>query len=339
MSWFYVDDQFDDHPKLAELPPELELACVGLWTKAGSWCRRKLTCGQIPRGQVRKLGGTEELAEALVKAGLWESTKGGYAFHGWEEWQETPAEVEAKRDRWKRQKQAWRAGRGRGTPDQPDPPPSGPAMSTGMSTADTWADVERTDAGQPNGHTGGQHPLSSGVSSEESAPCPPPCPGNSQFPIPGTQIPDPKPQTTPARARTRASAREEPELEDGEPEREPTALELVEAEHKRRLIEATGNPPGSTRTLREHYRSIARWVDEKDGNAELLVRRIFAGFWGDKWAKQNSWPLGALATNPGRYLNGRKNGFHRVSGGGSESGTPASSDLNLIGPPVPGEAE
>lgn len=206
MSWFYVDDQFDDCPKLAELPPELELACIGLWTKAGSWSRRKLTGGQIPRGQVRKLGGTEELAEALVKAGLWESRGAGYAFHDWEEWQETPAEVEAKRERWKRQKQAQRAAR----LEKRGLAPSGEA-----STADNQADsgettgvvhrgraVEQTGrfvhGGQPSGH------------SVESAARPPavhpPVPGipNSQFPSPNSQIPEPTPQASPADAGVRA---------------------------------------------------------------------------------------------------------------------------------------
>lgn len=330
MSWFYVDDQFDDHPKLAELSPELELACVGLWTKAGSWCRRKLTGGQIPHGQVRKLGGTKELAEELVKAGLWESTSAGYAFHDWGEWQETPAELEAKRERWRNQK----ANRRRVL----RPPPPEPPTGGGMSAPDTGADSERTDNGQP---TGQGH-----VSAPASAPGPvsvrPPVPGipNSQFP--GTQIPDPNPTPKAPRAGARMRVREEVELEEGEPEREPSTLELVESEHRHRLIEATGNPPGSTRTLREHYRAIAAWVDEKNGDAEVLVRRIFAGFWGDKWAKKNMWPMGALATDPGRYLNGRKNGFHRVSGDkGAANGVAAaaSSDLNLIGPPLPGEAE
>jgi hypothetical protein len=324
MSWFYVDDQFDDHPKLAELPPELELACVGLWTKAGSWCRRKLTGGQIPHGQVRKLGGTKELAEALVKAGLWESTSTGYAFHNWSTWQETPEELQAKRDRWRAQK----ANRRRVLRAAPADPPPDPPTGGGVSAPDTRADSARTGNGQDGGL------------GAESASCPPdvrtPVQGipNSQFP--GTQIPDPKPTPKAPRAGARVYAREEP---DGEPEREPSTLELVEAEHRRRLIEATGNPPGSTRTLREHYRAIAAWVDEKNGNAEVLVRRIFAGFWGDKWAKKNLWPLGALANDPGRYLQGKKNGFHRVNGSSGTNGPPTASDLNLIGPPAPGEAE
>jgi hypothetical protein len=108
VSWFYVDDGLPDHEKLALLPERMLTACIGLWTLSGAWSRKKLTGGNIPRGQVRRLGGTAKEAELLVQCGLWVKTQDGYAFHDWAEWQETPEEVEIKREQSKARTRRWR---------------------------------------------------------------------------------------------------------------------------------------------------------------------------------------------------------------------------------------
>lgn len=109
MPWFFVDDGFADCPKLAEFPDDATmLAAVGLWTLSGSWSRKKLTGGFVPHGQVRRFGATPELATALVASGLWEDANGGYRFHDWSEWQETPDEVDAKRATNRQRQRAWR---------------------------------------------------------------------------------------------------------------------------------------------------------------------------------------------------------------------------------------
>lgn len=116
MSWFYVDDGFADHVKLALLPPDKMLAAVGLWTLAGAWSRKKNQGGVIPLGQVKRLGGSEKLSQALVTAGLWKVVDGGFAFHDWSEWQETPEEVEKKKEHEKLRKQEWRRKKGLSRP-------------------------------------------------------------------------------------------------------------------------------------------------------------------------------------------------------------------------------
>ncbi len=108
MSWFFVDDQFPDCEKLELLPPKMLTSCVGLWTLAGAWSRRNLTGGDVPSGRVTKLGGTIKEANLLVSCGLWEKIEGGYRFHDWADWQETPEEVEDKRARARARTSRWR---------------------------------------------------------------------------------------------------------------------------------------------------------------------------------------------------------------------------------------
>jgi hypothetical protein len=114
VSWFYVDDRFHSHKKLAHLPERMLTACVGLWTLAGSWSRNELTGGSIPSGQVRRLGGTTKEADALVAAGLWVKTEDGYAFHDWAEWQETTEDVAERRKQTKERVRKLRASRSAG---------------------------------------------------------------------------------------------------------------------------------------------------------------------------------------------------------------------------------
>ncbi|MEA9983673.1 hypothetical protein [Subtercola sp. RTI3] len=83
MPWFKIDDGFHGHPKVVEL----DLAAVGLWTLAGSWCAKYLTDGFIALKTVRRMGGDESLADALVAADLWIATDDGYQFNDWSDYQ------------------------------------------------------------------------------------------------------------------------------------------------------------------------------------------------------------------------------------------------------------
>lgn len=51
---------------------------MGLWVLAGSWCARHSPEGRIVREIMPLLGGSDELAARLVRAGLWRRVKGGY---------------------------------------------------------------------------------------------------------------------------------------------------------------------------------------------------------------------------------------------------------------------
>lgn len=95
MTWFKVDDTFAFHRKVVAAG----LPALGLWVRAGAWCAQTLTDGVVPEHMVSALSdGQPELAQCLVRAGLWHPVKGGgFAFHQWAEYQPTRASVEHKR--------------------------------------------------------------------------------------------------------------------------------------------------------------------------------------------------------------------------------------------------
>lgn len=96
MTWFRVDDSFHSHPKVLATDP----AALGLWVLAGSWSSARLTDGLVRDTDLpRILPDSEKLARALVAAGLWKRTKGGYQFHEWNHY--NPSADEVKEDRTK----------------------------------------------------------------------------------------------------------------------------------------------------------------------------------------------------------------------------------------------
>lgn len=118
MPWAKLDDKFHSHPKVMEL----ELPEIGLWTLAASWCADYLTDGEIKRGQIRRLGGSDELAQKLVEACLWEPTEDGWQFRDWADYQPTRASVEQEREAKRlagleRAHNRWHLGRGVTAPD------------------------------------------------------------------------------------------------------------------------------------------------------------------------------------------------------------------------------
>lgn len=93
MPWFRVDDQLATHPKVIRVGN----AAMGLWVRAGSWAMQQLTDGFVPDSVVKMLDGKPTQTKALVDAGLWVKARGGYQFHGWEEFQVTRAKVKDER--------------------------------------------------------------------------------------------------------------------------------------------------------------------------------------------------------------------------------------------------
>jgi hypothetical protein len=80
MSYFPVDDQAAFHPKFVAAGN----ASIGLWTRAGSWCKANVSGGRVPP-EVAALLGTKREARKLVEVGLWEVAEdGAFQFHDWE---------------------------------------------------------------------------------------------------------------------------------------------------------------------------------------------------------------------------------------------------------------
>ncbi len=102
MSWVRIDDEFYNHPKLALLG-HLQLPAIGLHVVALCWCNSYLTDGFVPHGQIDKLSGDlglllpdgkpDSIVFALVDAGLWEATDGGWLIHDYLAYQ--PSRYEA----------------------------------------------------------------------------------------------------------------------------------------------------------------------------------------------------------------------------------------------------
>lgn len=99
MSWFKVDDHMHSHRKTMRAGTE----AMGLWVLAGSWSSAEESDGWVPGYVLPRLAGPagEALAHTLVAAGLWDAEtvdgEEGYRFRGWEEYQPTKAQLEAKR--------------------------------------------------------------------------------------------------------------------------------------------------------------------------------------------------------------------------------------------------
>jgi hypothetical protein len=96
VTWFKVDDKLHDHRKARAAGK----AAAGVWVLAGSWAADNLTDGFVPE-HVLSRWGTRRDAARLVEVGLWHVAEKhgepGWAFHEWEQYQPTRAEVEADR--------------------------------------------------------------------------------------------------------------------------------------------------------------------------------------------------------------------------------------------------
>lgn len=100
MTWFKVDDELSDHPKVRRLGRD-KAAAMGVWVLAGAWAGRHDSSGFVPDEVVTRFG-PQRLAARLVEVGLWERTEvdgeDGYAFHDWFDVQPSVEEIERKKE-------------------------------------------------------------------------------------------------------------------------------------------------------------------------------------------------------------------------------------------------
>ena len=105
MTWFKVDDGFWSHPKTLAL----SAGAIALWVRAGSYCGKHLTDGYVSAAILPMLQGDADAASELIDAGLWTAAKNGYAFHDWEQYQDTREAVEKRRHAWKERQRRHRS--------------------------------------------------------------------------------------------------------------------------------------------------------------------------------------------------------------------------------------
>ena len=109
MVWFKVDDGLPLNKRVLSIPRRERMSAMGLWVMAGAWVAKELNDGVFPDYMLEELGGTQEQASALVKAGMWEEKQGGWFYPAWGEFQPTKEQVEAGREKEANRKATWRA--------------------------------------------------------------------------------------------------------------------------------------------------------------------------------------------------------------------------------------
>jgi hypothetical protein len=125
MTWFKLDDKFHSSEPVRRIPREIRMAACGLFAVAGTWSADHLKDGFVPAFMLDDWGASVELADALVKVGLWRKARNGYRFREWSPWQPTRAEIELNRAQERDRKKAYRASRQQNTGDSPGSVPVG----------------------------------------------------------------------------------------------------------------------------------------------------------------------------------------------------------------------
>lgn len=97
MSWYRLDDEFPEHPKLKRVPRHVRLAAIGLFVSCGCHANRRLTDGFIETAVVSDWPEGEILAAHLVRAGMWAKSEGGWQIHDHLDYNPSRADIEERR--------------------------------------------------------------------------------------------------------------------------------------------------------------------------------------------------------------------------------------------------
>lgn len=143
MTWAKFDDGSPDHPKVEGLSD----AAHRLWFNAVCYSNRSLTDGRITRSILKRLYPKKQLqlADELVRAGLWHEVSGGYDIHDFLTYQPSREKVMAQRKAKEMAGAKGAASRwGNGKSDAPVPVPE-PVLLTqqknqnaGARTSEDW---------------------------------------------------------------------------------------------------------------------------------------------------------------------------------------------------------
>jgi hypothetical protein len=113
--WSRIDDALADHRKViaaAEIiGPDGIVIALGFYLLGLTWSNKHLTDGHLPAAVVKHFRSDRpiELADAMVRSGLWDRAEDGYRIHDFEHLNFTAAEVKEKRDKDRRRKHNGRA--------------------------------------------------------------------------------------------------------------------------------------------------------------------------------------------------------------------------------------
>lgn len=87
MPWVYLDDHFDQHPKVVEAGTD----AAWMFVAGLCWVNRNLTAGRIPKNAVRLLTDKRPgpLVTRLLTVNLWEEDGDAYRIHDYDRWNKT----------------------------------------------------------------------------------------------------------------------------------------------------------------------------------------------------------------------------------------------------------
>jgi hypothetical protein len=99
LPWVRLDTQFPSNPKILGLIEAKKYRSAFVWTAGLAYAGAHGTDGFIPTGALPFLHATRADAKALVDAGLWIETIGGWEVNSWAEFQPSNAETQERKKR------------------------------------------------------------------------------------------------------------------------------------------------------------------------------------------------------------------------------------------------
>ena len=145
---FYVHEEFPGHEKLEPLEDDARAwaDCLAVWLAVGCDCRQRLSDGRVTRARLERITplGKRAVAvgERLVELGLWEREGDDFQFHDWGDVQETKAQIQKRRLKWKMAKRDRRE-------SAADASVNSESDSVGVSTSESTSDSNPDYTGEP----------------------------------------------------------------------------------------------------------------------------------------------------------------------------------------------
>lgn len=112
LPWVRLDSAFPTNPKVLALAEDRNWRAIVSYVAGLSYCGAQGTDGFIPKSALSFLHGTPVEATRLSGAGLWVPCPGGWNVNGWDEFQPSNKETQARKERaqaaaaarWRKQK-------------------------------------------------------------------------------------------------------------------------------------------------------------------------------------------------------------------------------------------
>src|SRR5215813_13321372 len=101
LPWVRLDTSMPDNPKILHLIEGHKdgRAAAFVWLCSLAYAGKHGTDGFITRNALPRVNGTAIHARLLVEAQLWKDEGVGWTIHGWEDFQESTAETQARSER------------------------------------------------------------------------------------------------------------------------------------------------------------------------------------------------------------------------------------------------